>query len=143
MKNQNFPRSIFTFLFGDVFGSLFPLIFGTLRASFFSFFGPKARHREVPFTFMLTFSQCALPSPEILQKWSLKGPQRCHKGAQETLRASKIHPHRSPKPPSKTTRLPAYNTTKKLQNHKTTRLQDLPPCNALNCCWAGGITRSV
>ena len=42
-----------------------------------------------------------------------RAPKGAKKGAQETFGASKIHHHRSPKPPSKTTRLPAYNTTKK------------------------------
>ena len=42
-----------------------------------------------------------------------RAPKGAQKGAQETLGASKVHHHRSPKPPSKTTRLPAYNTTQK------------------------------
>ena len=58
---------------------------------------------------------------KVTRKRHQKAPRRCQKGAQETLGTSKIPQHGSPKPPSKTTRLPAYNTTKKLQNHKTTR----------------------
>ena len=87
---------------------------------FFSFFLSQ-RHGGVigpPPQCSEPLSKCASEPRNPSKMVAESPPQRCQKGAQETLGASRINQHRSPKRPSKTTRLPAYNTTKKIQNHK-------------------------
>ena len=72
-------------LLGTVFGSLFPPIFGSLRATFFAFFCPKATGELGAIHFYVELlpkrGSDTVPSPEILQKWSPKGlpkvPKRC------------------------------------------------------------------
>ena len=63
-----------------------------------------------------------------------RAPNGAQKGAQETLGASKIHHHRSPKPPSKTTRV---KTTSLHYNKKTKPQAQKEKLTAHRCAGVG------
>ena len=143
IKKSTFFRSLFAFLFGDVFGSLVPLIFGSLRASFFSFFWPKGTNNLTATHFYVDLlSKCASEPrnpPKMVAQRPPKGAKKVPKRPSEPQKNSNIDLQ------SLQARLQHYQPTIQPQKCKTasTNIEKKTHSASLRWRWAGGITRSV
>ena len=134
----------------SILGHFFVRFSGPPGPHFFKFFVPKAWPSYCP---------SAVPSPEILQKWSPRGPQKVPKmcpGDPRSLENTSTSPPKASKQNFKTTSLQYNHKTTTPPNYKTTLPVTCYFCTELALSivtdytplrWlyvrAGGITRSV